>query len=480
MLKLYNTLTRKKEEFKPIKKNQVGMYTCGPTVYDYAHIGNFRAYTVADLLQRYLEYKGFKVKWVMNLTDVDDKTITGAKKEGISLDKYTKRYKKAFFEDLASLNIEKAAVYPEATKHIKEMVNLVKKLLKKGLAYRKEGSIYYNISKFKDYGKFAHIDLSGIKPGARVDVDEYEKEKAQDFVLWKGYKEGEPSWDTEIGKGRPGWHLECSVMSTKYLGQPFDIHTGGVDLIFPHHQNEIAQSEGAEGKKFANFWIHNEFLLVEGEKMAKSLGNIYTLRNISKKGYSPIHLRYLYLTGHYRDKLNFTWAGLESAKSTLDGLYDFIQRILEIGKSKESNKKVVQTIGKNKKEFVNFMDDDLNTPKALASIFEMVKEVNKIGIDNLGKKDARLIYETLLDFDRILGLGLKEMEIKIIRKITKKLTYTIIGEVPAEVSKAIEEREEARKKGNFKKADKIRADLLKQGIELEDTPSGTRIVKIKK
>ncbi len=470
MLKLYNTLTRKKEEFKPMKGKLIGMYTCGPTVYDFAHIGNFRAYVVADLLQRYLKYKGFKVKWVMNLTDVDDKTITGAKKEGISLDKYTKRYKKAFSNDLKSLNIEEAYKYPEATKNIKEMVRLVKKLLKKDLAYKKDDSVYFDISKFKDYGKFAQVDLSGIKLGASLDLDEYEKDEAQDFVLWKKYKKDEPNWDTEVGKGRPGWHLECSVMSTKYLGQPFDIHTGGIDLIFPHHQNEIAQSEGAEDKKFVNYWIHNEFLLVEGQKMAKSLGNIYTLKDLLKKGFNPINLRYLYLTGHYRDKLNFTFKGLEAVKNTLDGLYNFVQRILEIDKDQKLNKKVEQLIRKTKVDFEKFMDDDLNTPKALSSIFEMIKTINKIGIENLENKDVDLIYNTLLDFDRVLGLNLKNvLTIRVKEKVTIK----------DEVGIKIKEREEARNKGNFKKADKIRANLLKQGIELEDTPTGTRIIKIK-
>jgi len=288
-LRFFNTITRKKEEFVSIEPGKVGMYTCGPTVYDYAHIGNFRTYMFEDLLRRYLEYKGYEVTQVMNITDVDDKTIAGSRAKKVSLSEYTKKYIDAFFDDLDTLNIERADFYPEATTHIKEMVELVKKLLDKGFAYRSDGDIYFKLSSFKDYGKLSKMKLENLKIGARVGKDEYEKEEASDFALWKGWdeKDGDVFWETEIGKGRPGWHIECSAMSMKYLGEHFDIHTGGIDNMFPHHENEIAQSESATGKKFVNFWLHSLHLIVEGKKMSKSLGNIYTLRDILEKGYNP-------------------------------------------------------------------------------------------------------------------------------------------------------------------------------------------------
>src|SRR3989338_8353872 len=314
-LKLYNTLTRKKEVFKPIKDKIVNLYTCGPTIYDYAHIGNFRAYICSDILKRYLKYKGFKVKHIMNITDVDDKTIKGANQQKISLKDYTKKYEKIFFEDIEALNIDKADVFPKATEHIKEMIDLVKKLLKNGIAYKSEdGSIYYDISKFKDYGKLSHTKIKELKEGARVNQDSYEKESANDFALWKAYHEedGNIFWQTEIGKGRPGWHIECSAMSMKYLGSHFDIHAGGVDLVFPHHENEIAQSEAFTGKKFVNYWFHNEHLLVDGRKMSKSLGNYYTLRDLLTKNYNPKAIRYLLLSTHYRQQLNFLKKNLKT------------------------------------------------------------------------------------------------------------------------------------------------------------------------
>lgn len=308
------------------------MYTCGPTVYDYSHIGNMRAFLFEDLLKRWLEYRGFKVTHVMNLTDVDDRTIKAARSQGIPIKQHTERFIQAFFEDIAILNIEKADVFPKATDHIPGMVALVKKLLDKGYAYRSEdGSIYFNISKFKDYGKLAKIQVGELKAGARVKVDEYEKEQASDFVLWKAWDpdDGDVFWETEIGKGRPGWHIECSTMSMKYLGETFDIHCGGVDNLFPHHENEIAQSEAATGNKFVNYWLHNEHLLVEGKKMAKRLGNYFTVRDLTAKGYDPVAIRYLMMSTHYRQQLNFTFEGLDAAKKTLDRLTNFMHRLLE-------------------------------------------------------------------------------------------------------------------------------------------------------
>ncbi|MFQ6121067.1 MAG: cysteine--tRNA ligase, partial [Methanosarcinales archaeon] len=323
-LKIYNTLSAQKEIFKPLKANYVGMYSCGPTVYDYAHIGNLRAYTFADLLRRYLEYKGYKVKHVMNITDLDDKTINKAKKEGVSLKEYTERYAKLFFEDIELLNLKKAHVYPRVTEHIKEMVEMIKILIEKGYAYKKNGSIYYKISNFKEYGKLSKIDLSKVVIGASVDADEYEKEDVRDFALWKAKREGEPFWKTEIGEGRPGWHIECSAMSTKYLGPTLDIHTGGVDNIFPHHENTRAQSEAANGKPFVRYWMHCEHLLVNNKKMSKSIGNIYTLRDLLKKGYNAKALRMVFISTHYRSKLNFTEKSMQSAANTLKKLNLFV------------------------------------------------------------------------------------------------------------------------------------------------------------
>ena len=320
VLSFYNTLSKKKEAFKPIKKGSVKMYSCGPTVYNFAHIGNFRAYVVADLIGRYLLYKGYKLRNVMNITDVDDKTIRGSVETHKTLAEYTQEYAEEFFEDIETLNIQKADVYPRATKHIAEMVEIVKKLLKKGYAYKGSDGIYFDITKFKPYGKFAHLDMKGLKTGARVKQDSYDKEYANDFALWKFWDEadGDVYWDTEIGKGRPGWHIECSAMSSAYLGNTFDIHTGGVDLIFPHHQNEIAQSEAANDVKFVNYWLHNEHLVVNGQKMSKSLGNFFTLRDLLAKGYGPISIRYVLLATHYRQRLDFSESAIKKANSTLE------------------------------------------------------------------------------------------------------------------------------------------------------------------
>jgi cysteinyl-tRNA synthetase len=466
-LKLFNTLTRKKEVFKPLLEKKVGMYSCGPTVYDFPHIGNYRAYIAADLLKRYLTYKGFSVKQIMNITDVDDKTIRGSQKEKIPLAKFTAKYEKAFFEDLETIGIKPASTYPKATEHINEMVALIKKLLNQRIAYKtSDGCIYFSISKFKNYGKLASINLEELQAGAsgRMLKDEYAKEQAHDFALWKAWTEedGAVFWETELGKGRPGWHIECSAMSMKYLGNPFDIHTGGVDLIFPHHQNEIAQSEAATGKKFVNFWLHNEWLLVEGKKMSKSLGNFYTLRDIIAKGYESKPIRFLLLGTHYRQQINFTFQSLDAAKNALQRIWDFVQKLDETKNAGESNegKKEVQTmLEKAKIAFENAMDDDLDISKALASIFDIINKTNKmLASGALAKSDAEKIKKQMTAFDSVLGIIIPEDKKKI----------------PAELKKLIDDREAARAAKDWKKADKLRDELLKKGIVLEDTADGIR------
>lgn len=459
-LQLYNTLTRKKELFKPIKDKEVCMYSCGPTVYDYAHIGNFRAYIVADILKRYLRYKGFKVKHVMNITDVDDKTIRNSKAKNMPLKEYTQMYTKAFFEDLETLNIDKADIFPKATEHIKEMIALIKKLCDKGIAYQSDDrSTYYNIKKFSNYGKLAHLNLKNLKAGARVKQDEYEKETANDFALWKGYDESDEDvfWETEIGKGRPGWHIECSAMSMKYLGNHFDIHTGGVDLIFPHHQNEIAQSEGATGEKFVNYWIHNEHLLVENKKMSKSLGNFYTLRDILNKGYKPKAIRYLLMSTHYRQQLNFTFDGLEAASNAVERLNNFIFTLNNIKEEKE-NEKVASLIKAVKQQFEERMDDDLNISEALGAIFDFIRDINK---EQLSKHDAQKVKHMMFEFDKVLGV-LEEQKL----------------DISKEIESSIKKREEARKQKDFNTADKIRNELKEKGILLEDSSTGVVWKKI--
>jgi len=388
---LFNTLTRKKEKFKPLTDSEVKIYTCGPTVYDYAHIGNFRAFIFEDLLKRWLVYRGFKVTHIMNLTDIDDKTIKGSQKQGIPLNKFTEFYVEAFFEDIKKLNIQAADKYPKATEHIPEMVALIKTLMTKGVAYKGEDdSIYFSVNKFSEYGKLSKIKVGELKTGARVSQDEYAKEEARDFALWKAWtpEDGEVFWETELGKGRPGWHIECSAMSTKYLGATFDIHCGGIDNMFPHHENEIAQSEAATDKKFVNYWMHNEHLQVEGKKMAKRLGNFYTLRDLLSKGYDPIAIRYLLMSTHYRQQFNFTFEGLESAKNAVDRLRNFMRRLKET-REQENQGKVTKFVDKLEEDFGNAMDDDLNIGIALAALFDFVREINNLlDLNAVSKKEA--------------------------------------------------------------------------------------------
>ena len=458
-LMLTNTLTRRKEEFKPLDPDHVRVYTCGPTVYDFAHIGNFRAYTFEDILCRYLRFKGYKVTQIMNLTDIDDKTIRGCQEESISLDEYTARYKKAFFEDLDALRIVRAEVYPEATTHIDEMVAMIKTLMEKGFAYESGGSIYFSIAKFPEYGRLSHMDLSQLKSGVRVASDEYEKDQASDFALWKGWEEadGPVFWETDLGKGRPGWHIECSAMSTKYLGTHFDIHCGGVDNIFPHHENEIAQTVAATGDKFVNYWMHNEYLIVEGRKMSKSYGNYYTLRQILEKGYPAVAVRYLLMATHYRQQLNFTFGGLDAAKAAIERLQDFMDSMSSI-KDGSPNPAVDGLIDAAVAKFERSMDNDLNVSPALAAVFDFVRDINRLAHDgNLSAADASRVIDAMNRFDSVLGVIEKESV-----------------DIDSEIGEMIAKRIEARKSRDFALSDKIRDDLLARGIILEDTPDGTK------
>ena len=460
-LHFFNTLTRQKENFKPITKNEVRMYTCGPTVYDYAHIGNFRAFLFEDLLKRWLKYRGYKVTHVMNLTDVDDKTIKGSQTQHIPLKQYTEFYAKAFFEDAAILNIEPADYYPRATEHIQEMVSLIQTLLAKSYAYKGEdGSIYFAINKFPNYGKLSKIKTRDLKTGTRVKVDEYAKEEAQDFALWKAYtlEDGEVFWETPLGKGRPGWHVECSAMSMKYLGETFDIHCGGIDNMFPHHENEIAQSEAATGKQFVIYWLHNEHLQVEGQKMAKRFGNFYTLRDLLAKNCDPKAIRYLLLSTHYRQQFNFTFEGLEAAKGAIERLTNLMRRLKD-SNGKGNGEKISQLIDKVQRCFGEAMDDDLNISVALASLFDFVRDVNNL-LDNneLSKAEAEKVHALLTNFDNVLGVfGKFEVET-----------------LPQEAVLLIEKREQARKAKDWKTADEIRQQLKALGIVVEDTAQGVR------
>lgn len=459
-LRVFNTFGRKLEEFIPLAPPTVRLYTCGPTVYDYAHIGNFRAYVFEDVLRRYLKFKGYKVRQVMNITDVDDKTIRGARTEGIPLREYTDRYAKAFFDDIDSLKIERAEVYPRATDHVPEMVEMIDKLLKKGFAYRSESSAYYDISQFPAYGRLSGFPLGKLRRTGRISVDEYSKDEAADFALWKAWDpdDGEVYWETAIGKGRPGWSIECSAMSMKYLGESFDIHTGGVDNMFPHHENEIAQSEAATGRPFVRYWLHCEHLLVEGEKMSKSLGNIVTLRDLRDKGYSARALRYLLLSAHYRTQLNFTWSGLSQAYASVNRLQDFVDRVRASSRRAERNEEAHRLTAEALNRFETAMDDDLNTPKALAAIFDFIRVANRcVDTDRLSDENTAEILAAFDRYDSVLG---------------------VIGwarpELPSNLLELISEREEARRRKDFGRADEIRRKLLVNGIVLEDTPEGVR------
>jgi len=463
MLKIYNTLSRKKEIFKPLEKDKVRMYSCGPTVYNYPHIGNYRAYIVADLLKRVLTYLNFKVFHVMNITDVDDKTIRDSKKQKKSLKDFTEPFINAFFEDLKELNIIPADKFPKATENINEIKKIIKILLDKNLAYKgKDNSIYYSIDKFKNYGKLAKLNKDQLKTGAsgRISKDEYSKENPRDFALWKAYTEedGDVFWDAEFGKGRPGWHIECSAMSSKLLGKSFDIHTGGVDLIFPHHENEIAQSEGAFCQPFVKYWVHNEWLLVDGKKMSKSENNFYTLRDLITKGYDPFAVRYLLLSTHYRQQMNFTLEGLNSAKNSLQRIWDFMDRLNSVDGEKIDFDKI---INKYQENFKKAICDDLEISNALAVMFDFINDCYR-HIDNakLNKANARKAIKLMKEFDSVLGL-LKEKDV-----------------LPQNIKELIDEREKARKNHNWDLSDKLRDKLKEKGFLVEDSKEGVRWKKI--
>ncbi len=443
MLKLYNSLTRKVENFEPINPPHVGMYTCGPTVYDYMHIGNLRTFIMADVLRKTLEANNYDVKFVQNITDIEDKIIKKSQEKRISLQELTSEYTQLFFDDLNKLNIQPANVYPKATEHVGQMVKFIEDLITKGLAYvEKDGSVYFDISKFAGYGKLSQIDKRELKSGTRILSDEYTKENVQDFALWKAVQADEFGYDSPWGKGRPGWHIECSVMSEEYLGETFDIHAGGIDLLFPHHENEIAQSEGKSGKRFVNFFVHGEHLSVNGQKMSKSLQNIFTLKDLKDRGFEPLAYRYLVLTAHYRDKLNFTWESLQAAQNALNKIREEI-RAWEQPKGE---------VGPFWQKFLEAANNDLNTPQAVAVMHELINS------DTTTSGKSREI----LEMDKVLGLGLDQY-------LGKPL------EVPAEVQKLLEQREEARKNQDFNRSDDLRNRIKQLGYEVEDTALGSKV-----
>lgn len=491
-LHLYNTLSRKKELFEPLNKGtetdkaKVFLYTCGPTVYHFVHIGNLRTFVFEDLLVRYLRYKGYEVFQVMNLTDVDDKTIRASQSEGVSLNEYTQKYKEAFFQDIQNLNILPAWKYPSAVEHIEAMIILIQKLLQRNLAYRNENSIYYRIDSFPRYGSLAGIE--GRKEGAsgRVSADEYDKENPSDFVLWKAYTEedGEVFWETPLGKGRPGWHIECSAMSMQYLGESFDIHCGGVDNIFPHHENEIAQSEGATQKPFVRYWLHSEFLTIEGEKSSKSKGNVLYLKDLLEKGYSQSAVRLSLLQVHYRSRVQYSLGFLKQAESTLDTLNQFIIRCRQLSQNSSfhdhedhaKTKRVEDGIAKMFREFDSALDDDLNIAKALGSIFSMIRYFNKI-FDSLSIQEAQKILSSLKSVDLVLGIldwGKKE-NIDFNKENKENIQENIDENVQENIyiEELIKKREQSRRNKDFVTADQIRQTLKQKGILLEDTQKGT-------
>ena len=462
MLRFFNTLTRQVEEFRPIDEGRVRMYICGPTVWNFAHIGNFRTFIFGDILRRYLKYKGYDVTHVFNLTDVDDRIINEAAKQNISIDEFTAPYIQYFWEDFGALGMERPEVTPRATHHIREMIEIIAKLLENGHAYESEGSIYYRITAFPEYGKLSKINFSGNLAGGseRIDTDKYDKEDARDFALWKLVgPEEQPGWDAPFGRGRPGWHIECSAMSMKYLGETFDLHAGGMDLQFPHHENEIAQSEGATRKLFAKYWIHSEFLKIDDVTMSKSKGNFFTFRDLSEQGYSALAMRYLLLSVPYRKQLNFTFEGLQGAESTIERLRNFRRLVRDANTSTGSEQATRKLIEGALATFEQAMDDDFNTAAALAAIHDLVREINTVlAADKLLVDDQAAVLDAIVKFDSVLGIfGPEESEM-----------------LDAEIEALIAERQNARHNRNFARSDEIRDELADRGIILEDTKDGVR------
>jgi cysteinyl-tRNA synthetase len=462
MLRIHNTLSGQLEEFRPLVEGEAKFYYCGPTVWDFGHIGNFRSAIAADVLRRYLKFKGLRVTQVMNLTDVDDRIIAKAGEAGKSLDEYTAKYIEAFWEDFDALGCERPEVAPRATQHIPDMASLISKLEERGHAYRSDGSIYYRIKSFPEYGKLSKINFAGNIAGAseRVDTDKYEKEDARDFALWKAPNNAEePAWDASIGRGRPGWHIECSAMSMKYLGETFDLHVGGIDLVFPHHENEIAQSEGATGKQFVRHWLHFEHLKVEGETMSKSKGNYYTFRDLTAKGFTPVGIRYFLLSVPCRKQLNFTFDALAGAEKTVASLRDFRARLEEAKTEAGSDDALQAATERALTEFEAGMDDDLNTSVALAAVHELTREVNTaLAKRTLRADNKREVIGAIERFDIVLnvfGQPAREM-------------------LDEEIQQLIDERQEARHRRDFERGDEIRDELAQRGIVLEDTKDGVR------
>ena len=462
MLRFFNTLSRHIEEFHPLEQGKVRMYVCGPTVWNFAHIGNFRTFVFGDVLRRYLKFKGYEVTHAFNLTDIDDRIINEAAAKNISIDEFTAPFIQYFWEDFDALGNERPEVTPRATHHVAEMIDIISKLLENGHAYESEGSIYYRITAFPDYGKLSKINFSGNRDGGseRIDTDKYDKEDARDFALWKlvGPKE-EPGWDAPFGRGRPGWHIECSAMAMKYLGETFDLHAGGMDLQFPHHENEIAQSEGATGKPFAKYWLHSEFLKIDDVTMSKSKGNFFTFRDLRNQGYSALAIRYLLLSVPTRKQLNFTFEGLQGAESTVERLRNFRSLVADARTSNGSSDGVSGVVAKALADFEASMDDDFNTAAALAAIHDMVREVNTVlAGEGLKSGDQAAVLDAIQKFDSVLGIFGAADETSL----------------DSEIEALVEERQEARRNRDFARSDEIRDTLAEKGIILEDTKDGVR------
>src|ERR1700675_3689770 len=466
-IRLHNTMTNRLEPLVPLHKGEVRIYTCGPTVYDFAHIGNFRTFMFQDVLRRFLRSRGLRVMQVMNLTDVDDRIIANAAAAGVSIREYTEKYVQAFMADMDSLHLEMPEEVVRATDHIEDMVELIERLQKKGMTYASDGSIYFRIAKFPAYGKLSKIDVGGMKSGARVDTDRYEKDDVRDFALWKAPKPGEHFWQTEIGAGRPGWHIECSAMAMKYLGETIDIHTGGVDLAFPHHENEIAQSEAATSKPFVKIWLHAEHLMVEGEKMSKSLGNFYTLRDLFKKGYKPSALRFALASVPYRKQLNFTFDGLQQAASSVERLRNFAARLAQSKFPAGKQKGMAARVAEAAEEFDAGLSDDLNTARALAAAFDLLRETN-IAMDKgeFRQGDVAAAQEFLGNFDRVFAV-MDDNDAEKLRALGFGAADS--GPNDAEIEKLIADRQAARQRRDFASSDRIRKELADRGILIEDS-----------